>query len=59
MSDRILLAFGIGILMAAFIAFLAWRIHYYAPHKVDLRRYRKERAKDIAVEKDMTEGEQP
>lgn len=59
MSDRILLAYGVGILMAAFIAFLVWRIHYYAPHKVDLRRYRKERAKDIAATYENIEGKQP
>ena len=48
MSDRMLLAYGVAIMIAAFVTFIAWRIWYQAPQKVRLRRYRKERDADIA-----------
>ena len=48
MSDRMLLAYGVAFMIAAFLTFIAWRIWYQAPQKVRLRRYRKERDADIA-----------
>jgi hypothetical protein len=47
MSDRMLLAYGVAFMSAAFVAFITWRVWYHAPEKVRLRRYRKDRAADI------------
>lgn len=56
MSDRMLLAYGVAFMIAAFVAFIAWRVWYHAPEKVRLRRYRKDRAADILHAKPQAGG---
>ena len=59
MSDRMLLAYGVAFMIAAFVTFIGWRIWYQAPDKVRLRRYRKDRDADIAHLEARTKGGMP
>ena len=53
MTDRMLMAYGVAILLASFMSFIAWRVWYQTPEKVRLRRYRREHVRDLTALKEQ------